>query len=325
MKKIILSVFILLILAIPVLAEDVNQVVAVVEGKEITLGQLDQIINLRSFLMQLYQTNPQFTQLLLNTESGQELIKEYRKQQLEQYIMKMLLVMEAKNRGLSISKERENEFFEEQVQQVMKANNLTKEQLIEALKQQGIGSMDEYKKLLLEQSNDFLLIEELQNQVFSEITVDDTEISEYYLNHLQQFEREASVHIRHILVKTKEEAEMLKNKLQNGADFKELAKEFSIGPSASRGGDIGFLTKGELIPEIDEVAFSLQPGEISDVVETELGYHIIKVEEVLPAGKVPLEEAKGQIKELLLDQKKQKAWNQFIQELRENAQVEIKI
>lgn len=87
------------------------------------------------------------------------------------------------------------------------------------------------------------------------------------------------IHARHILVKTENEAKALVEKLKSGADFVELAKKNSIGPSGPQGGDLGFFGRGQMVPEFEEAAFALAPGQVSDPVKTQFGWHVILVEE----------------------------------------------
>ncbi len=325
MKKVVFVLFALLMLAMPVLAEDMAKVVAVVEGQEVTLSELDNVMNMQEFMMQLYQANAEFTQLLLMSENGQNLLNEYRKTQLEQYVVQVLLGQEAEKRNLSISEERENEIFEQRVQQILQQNNVTREQLLQAIQQQGIASFEEYKNIFIEQSGKYLLIDELQKQVLSEIVATDAEVQEYYENNQSQFESDEAVHASHILVKTKEEAEDLLVQLQNGKDFAELAKEASVGPSGPSGGDLGFLTRGQTVAEFDEAVFALEVGGLSGVVETQFGFHIIKVHEKREAGVVGFDEVKDVIKDQLTNKKKSEAWDEFMKNLRENAVIEIKL
>ena len=95
----------------------------------------------------------------------------------------------------------------------------------------------------------------------------------------KQITGEQEVHARHILVETEDEAKAVEDELKKGADFAELAKKKSKDPGASDGGDLGFFTKDQMVPEFSAVAFSLEPGKISDPVKTQFGWHIIKVEE----------------------------------------------
>lgn len=95
----------------------------------------------------------------------------------------------------------------------------------------------------------------------------------------QQEQAQQEVKARHILVNTSEEAEEILELLENGSDFEQLAQERSIGPSAERGGDLGWFGRAAMVQEFSDAAFALQPGEISDVVQTQFGYHVIKVED----------------------------------------------
>jgi peptidyl-prolyl cis-trans isomerase C len=95
----------------------------------------------------------------------------------------------------------------------------------------------------------------------------------------KQITGEQEVHARHILVETEDEAKAVEDELKKGADFAELAKKKSKDPGASDGGDLGFFTKDQMVPEFSAVAFALEPGKISDPVKTQFGWHVIKVEE----------------------------------------------
>jgi parvulin-like peptidyl-prolyl isomerase len=125
-------------------------------------------------------------------------------------------------------------------------------------------------------------------------------------------------------VETEEEALDIIRQLKEGiVDFAELAKEKSTGPSAENGGDLGFFTKGQMVKEFEDVAFALQPGEISDVVKTQFGFHIIKCEEKKDEYQPSFEEAKEQINNLLRYQKENEVIIKLISDLNENADVTI--
>lgn len=325
LKKLIVAVVLMMVLALPVLAEDVNQVVATVKGQSVTLAELDKAAGLEEFIMRLYEINPEFTQLIYTTEGGQKLLTEYRKQQLDKYVSKILLVMEAKARNLTLSAERMDTIFKDQVKTILTENNITEAQLLEALKQQGIASLDQYKEMFVQQNTDLLLIEELKHAVLDSVNASDVDIQTFYQGNQQQFSRDMAVHARHIVVESKEKAEELLAKLKAGADFVQLAKESSGGTSAQDGGDLGFIAKGQTVPEFDAVIFNMKVGEISNVVQTQYGFHIIKVEEIRPAGIAPLDEVKGEISQYLTEQKRQQTWDQFLVDLKKNANIEIKL
>ena len=106
------------------------------------------------------------------------------------------------------------------------------------------------------------------------------------------------------------------------ANFALLAKERSEGPSATKGGDLGFFGHGQMVPPFEEAAFALQPGEISHIVETRFGFHIIKLEERHEGRTVPLEETSGQIRQYLKQQQLQATVAKLIEDLRAGAEIE---
>jgi len=147
--------------------------------------------------------------------------------------------------------------------------------------------------------------------VGQKITIDPNKIEEYYQNNRDTFQQPAQRHARHILLKTgpndsekqledqKKKAEEVRQLALNGGDFSALAKEYSEGPSKDSGGDLGFFSQGQMVPAFDDAVFAMQPGDISDVVKTRFGYHIIKLEEIRPAKTRPLDEVRGEITTLL--------------------------
>ena len=103
-----------------------------------------------------------------------------------------------------------------------------------------------------------------------------------YKQLVSQLDSDKEIRARHILLKTKEEAESILVELSEGADFSQLASQKSIGPSASNGGDLGFFTRESMVPDFSQVAFALTPGEVSKPVKTKFGWHVIKLEEIRP-------------------------------------------
>ena len=105
------------------------------------------------------------------------------------------------------------------------------------------------------------------------------------------------------------------------ADFATLAKANSSCGSASNGGDLGFFPKGQMVPEFSDAAFGMKPGQISDVVETQFGFHIIRTEERKEAGTTPFEEAKADVKQTLLQEQQGKYSNEYFESLKAKAAI----
>ncbi len=134
----------------------------------------------------------------------------------------------------------------------------------------------------------------------------------------KQITGEMEVHARHILVETEDEAKAIAEELKKGADFAELAKKKSKDPGASDGGDLGFFTKEQMVPEFSAVAFTLEPGKISDPVKSQFGWHVIKVEEKRARKAPDFEQVKAQIETYVT----RKAQAEYVAKLREAAKVE---
>lgn len=161
-------------------------------------------------------------------------------------------------------------------------------------------------------------------EIYDKVKLTEEEMAEYYKENKEDFIKEEEYHLRHILVETQEEAEAILGKIRGGADFAELAKERSLGPSGEKGGDLGFITRGRTIKPFEDAAFALKPGEISEVVKTEFGYHIIKLEEISPKRQKTLEESSIEIEYILLPGKQQDDFTNWLSSLRDEANIQIK-
>lgn len=163
----------------------------------------------------------------------------------------------------------------------------------------------------------------------------DEEIKEFYSANTAQFEQPEQVEASHILIQvspgaTEEEKaaklgeiQALKDRIEGGADFAEVARESSQDEGTkARDGSLGFFGRGQMIPAFEEAAFALETGEMSDIVETQFGYHLIKVSDKRAAGTVPLEEVSEQIGMFLTNQKKQQAIGAYLKKLRQGADIQ---
>lgn len=184
---------------------------------------------------------------------------------------------------------------------------------------------------------DLLISKFVESNIIPKIKVTEEEARKFYDQNPDKFTRSETVRASHILIgmepnasvedkkKAREKAEKLRKELAGGADFNELAKGNSTCPSSQKGGDLGFFGKGQMVPSFEKAAFELKPGEISDVVETQFGYHIIKLTEKKPAETVTFKDAQAKIEEYLKGQKINVAVGDYVTEARKTAKVEILI
>lgn len=336
-KKIfLLTAIILLLFSISVMAENIENTLsldeggpaAVVNGEEISQQELEGFSDLNEILMTILQTNQEFGTVLLQTEAGQEVIEEYMRYKLDQLVSTKLMVQEAKNREIEVSEQEINEIIDQQIAGIKQQNNLTDQQLEMALRQEGFSSLDEYKALLIASNRDRFFIEKLRTEVTEEITISDAEAEEFYNENQAQFEIPAQYRISHILFDELEKAEEVLVQIEAGADFAEMAREHSTGPTAENGGDLGFIAADER--GIDAVFFNaakeLQISQISESpVETQFGFHIIKMTDFNESEIREFAEVKDQLKEEILSQKSNQVWNEFMHGLRDKAEITINL
>ncbi len=149
-----------------------------------------------------------------------------------------------------------------------------------------------------------------------QITVTDEEMQTYFEENRESFAQEKQVKASHILVDSLETAQEVKQKLNAGGDFAQLAKDYSTDPGTKdNGGDLGFFASGTMTEEFDQAAFAMKVGEISDPVKTDYGYHIIKVVEIKEAQEANYEQSKPAINDTLLDKKIGEEYANWIQQL----------
>ncbi len=146
----------------------------------------------------------------------------------------------------------------------------------------------------------------------------DEAMHKVYDEAVKQMANEEEVHARHILVPTEDEAKAIDAELKNGADFATLAKEKSKDPGAAEGGDLGYFTKDQMVPEFAEVAFKLDKGQISDPVKTQFGWHIIKVEDKRIKPTPTFDEVKAQLENYVAH----RAQAELVDKLRKTANIE---
>ncbi len=164
----------------------------------------------------------------------------------------------------------------------------------------------------------------IKHHVADFLTVSAEETKQYYLQNLHQFASPPKVRASHILLRTMPEAKEVLVKLKAGEDFSELAKQYSIDlPMALSGGSMGTITKGRSLPQLEEVLFILKEGQYSDIVQTQFGCHILRVDEIINDPYVPYEEVKDRIKGILMREKEARAYDDMTQQLEKDANITI--
>jgi len=229
---------------------------------------------------------------------------------LDQMVNVKLLLQEAKKIGIIVS----DDEVEEELNNIKK--QVPSEEAFEQLLEQRKIELYDLKKQIEEQ----LIINRLLNDtVISKIKISDSKISDYYNANKEKFEaKQGEIRVRHILVPTEEAAKETLKSLQSGLDFSDLAKLKSIDTgSAQRGGDLGFIKKGQMVKEFEDAAFALKVSQLSPIVKTQFGYHIIKRE----ANKVSYEEAKEQIRQILSIDTSNLAIETYINQLKLNSTI----
>ena len=188
--------------------------------------------------------------------------------------------------------------------------------LSQAAQQQKLGDRDDVKRRIDLERNKVLMETLLQNVGQAALT--DQAMHKVYDEAVKQMGGEQEVHARHILVPTEDEAKAIEVELKKGADFATLAKQKSKDPGAAEGGDLGYFTKDQMVPEFAEVAFKLDKGQISDPVKTQFGWHIIKVEDKRTKPTPTFDEVKNQLENYVAH----RAQAELVEKLRSTANIE---
>jgi peptidyl-prolyl cis-trans isomerase C len=198
----------------------------------------------------------------------------------------------------------------------------------ELLLQEGVKKgfdKDEETLNKVEQFKEGLIIEALTQKLCAgKDEVSEKEMEAYYREHKEQFFLGERVRVRHIMVKTLAEAEEIKKRLNQGEDFITLVQQYSIWPSKQNGGDLGYITRGMVDKAFEDAAFSLKRrGEVSGIVKTKMGFHIIRLEDGQGPHQLAFAEVQEEISKFLREEKRREILTTHLQRLREEAQIKI--
>lgn len=247
---------------------------------------------------------------------------EIEKKALENLINAGLLNMEAKRQGLKIN----NSEFKKRLEAV-KASYQTKKAFEDALKKSGMTASTFEEKV-----REGMMVEKLIEKEVK-VSLADKDLEDYYKKNTEKFKEPEAVRLRYIYVKinpsepdgkkrAKERAKEAYSKIKAGLDFAKIAQTYSHDMSRIKGGDVGFVHRGTMPQDIEKAAFSLKAGQVSEILETDIGYHIIKVEEKRVSRQVQLKEIKDKLRKELTEFMQKERLESLIKRLRENAKIQ---
>ncbi len=249
---------------------------------------------------------------------------------LDRLIEKKLTEQKIRELNIKVSEEE----IRQSIDDVRKQNHIpSQEALLAALTSQGL-TFEQYRTQLQEQIEKLKLV---SMEVRAKVQVGETEMRNYYTANLAKYTEEESFRARHIFFKAGEKSSpdekqrsrataiAVLSEAKGGKDFAQLAIKFSEDPAARKdGGDLGSFKKGDMQPDLEKAILSLKPGEVSDLITTPIGFHIIKLEARVAGVTKSFESVKAEIEEFLYRNKSEERFNQWAKELRSKANIEIK-
>jgi len=295
-------------------AEVVDKIAIVVNDEIITQGEIDQT------LAPVYE---QYRAVYYGDELMRK-IEEARQKIIAQIIEDRLVLSEAKKQGITV----EESEVDARIADTMKRFG-SQTQFERVLAQQGM-TMKKLKARYKEQIMSRKLIDQ---KVGGKVIVSPVEVADYYKAHFNEYIQPEEVQVRNILIRPRQGLEPeaaatlakdVCDKAKNGEDFGELAKRYSEGPNAEEGGEMGYVKRGDLLPEIENTVFSLPEGQVSDVIQTSLGYHIFKVEAKRERRPRTLSEVRQDVEEAILREKIKGKLRGWMESLKKNGYIAFK-
>ncbi|MFC1850611.1 peptidylprolyl isomerase [candidate division CSSED10-310 bacterium] len=295
------------------LKED-NAMVATVNGTTITRSELNSEIN---NLQNQYRGQ-------MPPDQVAKMQPMMQKQALENLINKTLLLQEAKKTGF----EPEQKAVDDELTKV-KSRFASPEQFQNQLKAMGVSE----DNLRNEIKTNLKINSLLEKPLTTVKDIEEADVKTFYQENPGQFQVPEQIRASHILLSVKPEEQeedrskkraqlqTLKDEIAKGADFGELARQHSSCPSKEKGGDLGFFGRGQMVKPFEEVAFNLNPDQVSDIVETKFGLHLIKLAEKKEAHTLPLEDVKDKLEKYLSNQRKQLVVKNYVQGLRTDSKI----
>jgi len=307
MKRVLATLLVATVMMSSGCKKEDEKVIITVNDAPITKQEADEIINKQ-------MSSPFLAQLDKNSKEAKLLTLVAKDKAVNELIVKKIINEEIIKRDLTVSQEEFDKFKEDMIEQIGGEENL------KMILEQNQMSENDFDSVI---AND-IQVSKLIDTI-APIKVSDADVRKFYNeNKTSKFTYPDSVKASHILIKDKAKAEevLAKAKAPN-ADFAALAKEYSEDPgSATKGGDLGFFAKDQMVKPFADAAFALKPDNISDLVQSEFGYHIIKVTDRKRAGVMPFNEIKAEVKKFLEDEQKVQALQKFIDAQKSQTKVE---
>lgn len=244
---------------------------------------------------------------------------------LDELIDQELLYQESRKQGLEVTDEAVDEEIE-----ALRKGYPDEEAFKDGMRQMSFSEAT----LKLQMKKNLSIKKLVEKEILSKVRISDEDIKSFYGSHPDLFKEPERVRASHILIKSeadtdpaaKEERrkklEAVKKRLDQGEDFAALAKEVSQCPSAEKGGDLGYFERGKMVKPFEDAAFSMKPGDVSDIVVSSFGFHIIKVTDKKPERRVPYDESREKIRQYLERTRFLEAKNSYVAELKKKGTVE---
>lgn len=300
MLKVYLPIFMIVLFAVPSFADE--EIVAKVNGTVFTRNDLESEVDRLIQMTTFHRTVPP------------EKRKNYYERALTELIDRELQFRDAKANNTVIEKEKIDANLEK-----FKKRFSSEKDFQAALEKEKTTEAEVRMRI----EREMLAQAAFTRNVTQPARISDSALKEYYDTNSAKFKEPDSVRLRIISVRDERKAKDILAKIKNGSDFSELAYNFSEDSYRTRGGDAGFIHKGRMLPEIDEAAFKLNVGEVSDIINAETNYYIIKLEEKRPQHQVAFEEIKDKLRKELEAERANELKKQWMDRLRSKATIEV--
>jgi foldase protein PrsA len=305
-------------------------IAAIVNGEKITTDKLDFEAQIPYTLAQLKNINERMYNVLVGTKEGYDFLVRYRKAILDELIDGILITQYAQRVGIKVSDEEVVTFVNNYIDQVLKQYNISQNDLEQYIKAQGYSDLGTYKNRLAEKRRLMLYLQRLMDYVTKDVKVSEEQIKQFYEENKEKFVSQGSAHVAHILLGNEDDAKKVMERLNEGEKFEDLAKELSLDEfSKIKGGDLGWIESGntDLDPNVSKAIFSNDATGIIGPVQSQYGWHVIKIIERGGKGIKPLEDVRQSIENYLLEQEKNKKWQEWLnneyKQFKESSEIKI--